>query len=256
VDKYVIDLAYQRLMENKTLKHHETQATSSKNIYVSYTSSRFTLLDITGNDQCGWYMNWTSKAKGTTNISKSISKCLYDHFGNTIHRTTIRGFTEIKKDGELYRADIDYKGKGCWYDNIMVLWESATPSAQVEEDGLNDESETFTKLIPAQLRMIFQVEDDDEFYAVIHSCHAKCHKLSVLSYVWLKEYVGDRNSEIAKFRPYAQQETYEEKEPLFRIISCESIHSHCLLMPMRKYSNELIQIAHPTKWANAFYHIH
>jgi hypothetical protein len=138
----------------------------------------------------------------------------------------------------------------------MLLWETARPNAHADaDDSMDDESQSFTKLIPAELRMIFQVEEDEEFYALVHSCHEKHHKLSVLSYVWLKECVGDINSEIAKYRPYAQHETYEEKEPIFRIVSCDSIHSHCLLMPMKKYSNEFIQIVHPTKWANAFYSI-
>ena len=74
----------------------------------------------------------------------------------------------MEKDDLLFRADIDYRGTGCWYDNIMIDWD------------------TTNYLIPAEIKMMFQFENEEQRYAVVHSCHNKYTELTVLSQIWIK----------------------------------------------------------------------
>ena len=64
----------------------------------------------------------------------------------------------------------------------MALWKPSSTNT-FDNDSMVDEASSETTLIPAELRMIFKLEDDDTMYAMIHSCYDQSHKLSVLVYV-------------------------------------------------------------------------
>ena len=144
---------------------------------------------------------------------------------------------EIEKDNILFRADVDYRELVCWYDTVMVDWESSN------------------HLIPAEILMFFQFENEEQIYAVIHSCHEKFRDYSVLSNVWIKEYEKDTPSSISKILPYEDKDTCKDRTPQLRIIPCEAIHSHCLLMPLAESSQQVIQIKCSSTWADKFFPI-
>ena len=98
------------------------------------------------------------------------------------------------------------------------------------------------KAIPAELKMLFRFEGEKQSYAVIHSCHNKCTSLSVLSKIWIKEYEKDTTVSIKKLEPYADNDSTKGRLPTLRIILCEAIQSHCLLMPLHDTSQQVIQI--------------
>src|SRR5687767_1765102 len=130
------------------------------------------------------------------------------HFGSKIHEKWILGFTEMEKDGIIFRADVDFRGSGPWYDNVMVDWDSTD------------------YMIPAELRMMFRFENESQSYAVIHSCHNKFTKHSVLSNLWIKEYQNDTPRCVNDLRPFTQADNCSKKMPLLQVIPCEAIHSH------------------------------
>ena len=101
--------------------------------------------------------------------------------------------------------------------------------------------------------MIFKLKDDDSLYAMIHSCHEQSHKLSVLTYVWRKEYENPNSLKIAKFKPYQNIQNTQNMQPIYQIVSFDSIHGHTLLFPLERNGDQILQVVHPNKWANAFY---
>ena len=157
-------------------------------------------------------------------------------FGDDIYTKQIQGYTELKKDNLLYQADINYCNKGCWFDNVMVLWESSD-SNSIDDDSMIDDVSLMSTLIPAEIRMMFQMEGDGTFYALIHSCHEQSHKLLVLSYVWTKEHIGKTATKRSKHRPYECIDYGLDKKPVYQVIEMSSVHSHCLLLPLDATGN-------------------
>jgi hypothetical protein len=116
-----------------------------------------------------------------------------------------------------------------------------------------EEASISTKLIPAKIWMIFKLKDDDSLYAMIHSCHEESHRLSVITYVWRKEYVEQQTSKQSKFKPYVNIQNIKNMHPIYQIITFESVYGHTLLLPLERNGDQILQIVHPDKWANAFY---
>ena len=69
--------------------------------------------------------------------------------------------------------------------------------------------------------------------------------------MWMKEYEG---LPISSFSLYKGAEYLfpTKTKPVFRVVECESIDSHCLLMPFKKDSVYTLQIIHTSKWADVF----
>src|SRR5688500_11325936 len=83
------------------------------------------------------FFHWKTKAAEAVETSIDAIKCLHDMVGNCIYTKNIEGFTEIKKHNVLYRADVNHRNKGFWFDNVMVLWES-TISQDSDYDSMKD----------------------------------------------------------------------------------------------------------------------
>lgn len=143
----------------------------------------------------------------------------------------------MEKDKSIYRADVDYHSINSWYGNVMIDWESSD------------------YLIPAELQMMFKFENEEQIYVVIHSCHAKCTEHPMLSNIWIKEYQGDTLACVRDLKPHAENNCCNGRTPLLRVIPCEAIHSQCLLMPLTKSSQQVIQIKCTSTWADKFYPI-
>ena len=117
-----------------------------------------------------------------------------------------------------------------------------------------DETETNLCLVPAVIQLFFQIEHDPTIYSVVHSCHYRKDKSSVLSVMWMKEYHG---IPISSFSMYKNNEidNVGDLEPVLHVVSTHSIHSHCLLVPYKRDSCFMLQIIHPSQWANEFLEI-
>lgn len=158
-------------------------------------------------------------------------KAIVDHFSDKCFNIPIIGYAEIEKEEKLYCSDFAYQMKGSWKDNVLVSWKSNNSNVINTE---NTENETEYRLVPAELQMFFQFESNlSVLYSIIHSCQYKNEKASVLSVMWMKEYHG---VPVSSFSLYKTDEECPSNnaEPLFQIIKCSSIHSHCLLMPLKK----------------------
>ena len=110
-------------------------------------------------------------------------------------------------------------------------------------------------LVPASLQMFCRIQNEAQIYAVIQSCHSKCTKHSVLTNIWIKEYQDDSSKTIKALTPYVKDDSCAGRVPLLRIIPCEAIHSHCLLMPLANTSQQIIQVKFLSTWADEFFTI-
>lgn len=237
-DKYIIDAAYQKCVTSNELNDKDAKVLESSDMFeVSANACKFVLQTTRSivSNRIDFKFLWLTKKQKSMQITNDIIHALMNYFCDGLYREKILGFTEMEKDGISFRADIDYRGKGPWYDNVLVHWESSST------------------LIPAELKMFFKFETETKYYAVIHSCHERCSKHSVLSNIWIKEYQNDSKESIRRILPYLKDNTCEDKNPLLRIIPCEAIHSHCLLMPLNDCSQQCIQISCPTTWADEFF---
>ena len=236
---YIINAASQTFQIANESNEHFSSISQPGVFEVCSNSGQFSILltKQEANKKIVVYFKWLSKKQKTMQISNEILSAIICHYGDAIYGNEILGFTEMEKEKILYRADIDYRGLGCWYDNVMVDWEATD------------------YLIPAELRMFFQMKNSNQSFALIHSCHDRCIYHLVLSRIWIKEYQGDTLNFVWSLKPYSLHDCCEEKSPLFRVIPCEATHSHCLLMPLDINSHQCIQILSSSNWGDEFYTI-
>lgn len=171
VDKYVIDLAHQEIIENIT-QSNTTEKTSDEHtvVQVAVTSSRFHLKFEIDNGRVRAFIIWNTRDAKSVEISSEAIKSLHEMFGDDIYSKQIQGYTELKKGKVLYQVDINYQNKGCWFDNVMVLWESSGNNSS-DDDSMKEDVSSSSTLIFAEIRLTFQIEGDDSFYALVHLCH-------------------------------------------------------------------------------------
>ena len=116
-----------------------------------------------------------------------------------------------------------------------------------------EEEDNQVELVPAQLQVFFQLENDDIIYCIIHSCHFKSVKSSVISHIWMKEYIDVGLRSFGVYLECTDSEPIIGNNPVFRVVELASVHSHCLLIPYQKLSCFYQQIHNPTTWSNEFY---
>ena len=108
---------------------------------------------------------------------------------------------------------------------------------------------------PCTAEDIFYFGNEEQNYAVIHSCHENFKKHSVLSNLWVKEYQNDTPASLRSMDAYGDENDCSIKVPLLRVIMCEAIHSHCLLMPVNDSSQHVIHINCTSTWADEVFTI-
>lgn len=231
-DKYIIDSACQKFAAS-----HETNASSTftpdyDGSMITPDSSKFTFklkkYPDSGKVQVSY--KWITLSGKANPLTKPILLALIDHFGDEIYDQSIIGFSELKHNNALYRASAEYRNRGCWYDNALIAWVN-------KQECPNQETDTFL-FIPLELRLFFKCEQEAELYCIVHSCEYSYNQHSVLSVKWKKEYLSQSN--------------VLTREPLYHVISCDSIDSHCLLLPYEYGLEYVLQILHPRAWANKF----
>jgi hypothetical protein len=110
----------------------------------------------------------------------------------------------------------------------------------------DDETETTSQLVPAEIQMFFKFESKPPIYSVVHLCHYRNDKSSVLSIIWMKEFYETTVSDFPSYK-YNEVHMASSNKPLYHVVQCDSIHSHCLLLPFKKQSCLILQIIHPNK---------
>lgn len=255
VDKYVIDIAYHS-MNNNMLHNDKKQKTdiSLNSIHIPSTSSRYSIKIIKNHKTTLGLVKWKTRKNKNHQLPEYALNSMYEYFGNKLINKVITGFTEIKSEDILYRSDINYRGKGCWFDNVLVLWRYG-PKITVSHNSFSDDDSSNTCLIPGEIRYIFQIEGDDNYYAIIHLCTGESTQLSVLTYIWEKEYTNHCSSKAKKLKAYVNMDIKQDNTPIYQVINVTSIHKHCLLIPLGQTSCQVIQISDSNNWANAFYDI-
>ena len=78
--------------------------------------------------------------------------------------------------------------------------------------------------------MCFVQDDNDNYYAVIHSCHEHNVKMSKLTYRWQLEYDKD-TAVIQKFHPHQCNVDASELTPIYHAVSVDTLQQHCLMIP-------------------------
>ena len=107
---------------------------------------------------------------------------------------TVTGFTEFTWNKITYRANLCYKQDIAWFDWVLVAW--AIPSdtkCDIIEDPtypnvidlpmeqIKSKKKEKAMLVPAKL-ITFIETDNNETYALIHSCWQYRKKVSVITY--------------------------------------------------------------------------
>ena len=233
-DKYIIDSAHQEFVSCNQGNNALLNKNADKAYGLSPCSSKFTFClkageNVTKNVNVSY--KWITLSCNVNPLSKPLLVALIDHFGDNIYDQPMIGFSELKLNNILYWASIKYRKQGCWYDNALIRWEA-------KPDNITEKEEDAYMLVPSELRQFFKFENSSTLYCIVHSCEYEFKQHSVLSVLWKKEYIENRNA--------------TTKEPLYCVIKCNSIDSHCLMLPYQQGSEYVLQVMHPTKWANEF----
>ena len=233
VDKHIINSACQKFAAS-----HEENSKPNLNLdgdgsKISPSLSKFTFkLSLKNNVQdVKAVYNWKTPSNKANPLTQPILKALVNHFGDKIYNQPMMGFSELKHNNVLYWATAEYRTRGCWYDNAMIAWVD-------KQSGTSLVDEHDFVLIPSELRLFFKFEQEKELYCIVHSCEYTSNQNSILSVTWKKEYLS--------------HSSMLTKEPVYHVISCDSIDSHCLLLPYDFGAEYVLQILHSNVWADEF----
>jgi len=222
----------------------------SDHIHNSNNCKKFEMVMTMINNAVNVKYTWLSKNKLTQNLPSNILQTIYHKFPEKCLSQKILCYTEIIKNGILYHADSNYRQSKDWYDNINVSWSILTQDKNnVPKSKINEHS----ILVPAKLLLFFRFHLETTIYCVIHSCHYKTEVISVLSRMWIHEFVDKKPKDIPSFKNVDKAYHLNATDPLLQIINTESIDLHCLLIPYQDTSCICIQIISPTEWADKFF---
>lgn len=254
-EKYLIEQAYHKFTNCSIDADFSSLPIVSDKCVPNSTSGRysFSLEKTATNVQVEF--QWISRSDKGTPLTQTALNAIVHHFGEEIYNVKMKGFTELKSGNKLYRADINYRSQGSWNDNVNVTWEYNKKTKR-GNNTVNEESNTTaiaTKLVPAELKMIFQIENDNTCYCVVHSCYFRSEVMSVLSTMWMKEYMDVNENLFTEYKNMDSSSIITGNKPIFRVIEAESIHSHCLLLPYHQSSCFYIEINDSQTWANEFH---
>jgi len=158
---------------------------------------------------------------------------------------TVNFYSEIKKDGQIYRAHSNYQNNGPWMDWVMIRWDQ-DPSVQWSLEEANeclishrescDNPEDFL-YSPGRI-LCFTALENDTIHAIVECCDFKFKRGSIISTEWQKAYI------------YQGQ---NHKEPYISYIDVEAIVRHCLVIPdMRDGCEVYHEIWNRELWGDKF----
>src|SRR5688500_7781158 len=110
-------------------------------IKPSMHSAKFDLKMTEEGNKIKLQLKWTSKKKKPNSWKESMLRAIIDHFLNKYFNNIIHGYTDIKKDCEIYRADTNYCHKGPWNNNILISW--AKTNKAKDDKSVDEEIDYF-----------------------------------------------------------------------------------------------------------------
>lgn len=253
----MIEEAYHKLIPSTNSTLPKNKIVDTDVICPSSTSRKFLFTICETAKGISVHFEWISKSKHLNPLNVHIINALVDHFGNAIYRKEMIGYTELKHGKRIYQVDGKYKTKGSWNDNVLVSWENnkkqkrgyASATDETEVDDLTN------TLVPAEMKMCFQLKNESTYYCIVHSCHYQYAQQLVLSTMWLKEYENVPTTMFNHFREMDETTLIIGHNPIYQVVKMNTVHSHCLLVPYHSLSCFFLLISNPNTWANEFHHI-
>lgn len=256
-DKLLINNAYQMICNQEKIE--QTLSVNNTNeIHVTNLATKYHFkLTQKNNGNIGVDFKWQTTTKKEIPINNEMLPCLIKQFNNNIFDRDIEGFTEIKHNHIIYRADPNFCNQGQWNDNILDAWESNKKhhtSLHSHTNIANVQMVNTTNVL-AKLKCMFQFSDSRQIYCVIQSCAFQSDKQSNLSTIWMKEYVNISNSKFNHHKFMNKTNLLIGTEPKYCIVEAETIVKHCLLIPYCIPSCFYILIKDPSLWSDLFHTI-
>ena len=278
VDKLIIDYTHTSILNHQyDCNMHEYPNTARANYESTHYAAKFAvhvaLNQETENIELEYH--WITASQKNKGQDESLLKWIVNLFFKPLSvKQQLKGvnlccYTEYNRQGVTFRCHPNYKSEGAWYDYVLVAWDNPNNelysnskknvSLDCNEDFLDvpvitQEKETTSNvlLIPAKL-ICFVQDDNNNFFAVIHSCHEYFVKMSVLTYRWQLEYEGNKVVK-QKIHPHECGVDASTLTPIYHAVSVDTIQKHCLMIP---YDNEsqsqfLMQVIVQHKWAHSF----
>ena len=153
-------------------------------------------------------------------------------------------WSEHIKDGTLYRAHIDYRKQGPWYDWVMIRWEPDKKTIQskqkrqecnIDYQERKSDKQQFL-YCPGQL-LAFVSPRDGIYHAIVKCCDYNFNRSSVFSTLWKQAYVyPSRNS---------------KKKYIFHV-EVQAIVRPALMIPMDENEEEYQEIWQRKLWGKEF----
>jgi hypothetical protein len=150
--------------------------------------------------------------------------------------------------------------------------DASKASAAMLQNGVQLQNSNVSKnvdLVPCQI-IGFIDQGEDGLKAIIHSCYPQSRKLSVLTNWWRLEFEDESEEDIEMiFRSnnnaddaaddddleppyYKLPESGTETEPLIRVVSVDTLEKHCLMIPIQRNSQFLVEVIDFEKWSSRF----
>ena len=154
-------------------------------------------------------------------------------------------YSEVYINGNLYRAHLNYRGNGPWFDWVMIRWKRPSDHTSVpkmkhhphlyygENTSLHNPNQHL--YTPGKILGFF-VDFKGKIRAIIETCDWEHKKHSVFTSKWKYAY-HKMNGTIQKW---------------IMSINVEYIVRHCLVVPIHLESDDLLTVWPPKLWADEF----
>ena len=140
-------------------------------------------------------------------------------------------YSEIRKDGNIYRAHSNYRQNGPWMDWVMIRWDhdenvpwsiSEAKECSIHYGDSCDNPDDFL-YSPAKI-LCFTSPESKTIHAIIECCDFKFKRGSIISTEWKKAFI------------YHGQ---NHKTPYICFVDAEAIVRHCLVVPDTKDGTDI-----------------
>ena len=154
-------------------------------------------------------------------------------------------YSEVYIHGDLYRAHINYRGNGPWFDWVMIRWKRSPEHASTEKTKhpphlyygkdttmRNPNQHLYT---PGKVLGFF-VDFKSKIRAIVETCDWEHNKHSVFTSKW----------------KYAYHKVDGILQKWIMFVNVEYIVRHCLVVPIHPDSDDLLTVWPPKLWADEF----
>ena len=158
-EKYLIETAFQKFNMNDANYQETATKSNMKDIFASNTGSKYVFTISETGDNISVSFKWLKSPKQICPVTKAITRCILNHFGEDIKGKQIYGLTELKKGDKIYRSDADYRNQGHWNDNVLIAWEPNKRSRMSSSMSAKDEMSVNadSTQVPCQLMCMFHI---------------------------------------------------------------------------------------------------